>query len=199
VMRSERCSQNHVTAGILLVFVTMGTYCLYYTHYIQFKVKAKLFFGFSKVGFLFPAAYKRYLSKKQNPTKHTKTCGYYSPWASTLVAIRISIVLYIWKQDTRGLTRLESSMLATSVWVHVSQDLKSREEQKQGRRTGGATFQLKRLSRKVQSIYPSIVTLDLRTRKKDAKCCFVHVPALAFTSDPCLFWLHRKAKSLRVS
>ena len=161
-MRSERCSQNHVTAGILLVFVTMGTYCLYYTHYIQFKVKAKLFFGFSKVG----SAYESYLSKKQNPTKHTKICGYYSPWPSTLVAIRICIGLYIWKQDTRGLTRLESSMLATSVWVHVSQDLKSREEQKQGRRTGGATFQLKRLSPKVQSIYPSIVTLDLRTRKK---------------------------------
>jgi len=34
-----------------------------------------------------------------------------------------------------ALTRMESSMLATSVWVHVSQDLKSREEQKQDRRS----------------------------------------------------------------
>ena len=57
------------TAVILLVSVTMGTYYMYCTHshYIQLKVKAKLFFGFSKVGFLFPAAYKSYLSKKTKP------------------------------------------------------------------------------------------------------------------------------------
>jgi hypothetical protein len=85
------------------------------------------------------------------------------------------------------------------VCVHVSQDLKSSEEQKQGR-ARAAAFQLKRLSPKVQSSRPSSSiqsALHARTKRKikDAKCSFIHsCMYLHLLSHPCLLWLHRKVK-----
>jgi hypothetical protein len=93
------------------------------------------------------------------------------------------------------LIKLMSSVLMHGFSPQVCGSCKPRSQKPRGAKSRagrGASFQPKRLSPKVQSIDPSLPSsyTYTHTRKKThqiARCCFVHVPALAFTSDPCLF------------